>query len=296
MGTVLTQIFLRLGRAREDGLIPDSTFGYFLQQHHDHQYPGKAFLKIEYNHIDAARGGFEAGWGEDTIGRFLSEEETEEVEGISQPATETSFLLRPTALPHGWNVVENGGVGDASSTCYEDGFTHSVTLTKPKVSPLQMRQLTVGVLQQHGVDDLSCHVDLLACMRAGPGQKERGEFAHDLEKRFPYYDDAWFAAEWNTEPNMVNVLQTLKEPWRIRTFTSLLDAPEGGWKVVVTFVAFFGFSGMFSAGFAIGVVYLMSFLDTLFMSVYTLLVLSMVVSLLCIGLRAVLRPWSAAFS
>lgn len=170
MGTVLTQIFLRLGRAREDGLIPDSTFGYFLQQHHDHQYPGKAFLKIEYNHIDAARGGFEAGWGEDTIGRFLSEEETEEVEGISQPATETSLLLHPTALPHGWNVVENGVVSDASSTCYEDGSTH-------------------------GVDDLSCHVDLLACMRAGLGQKELGEFAHDLEKHFPYYDDAWLAAE-----------------------------------------------------------------------------------------------------
>lgn len=228
MGTVLTQIFLRLGRAREDGLLPDSAFGYFLQQHHDHLYPGKAFLKIDYNHVDATRDGFEGGWGEDTIGRFLSEEETEEVEGISQPATETSLLLRPTALPHGWNVVENGGVGDASSTCYEDGFTHSVTLTKPKVSRLQMCQLTVVVLQQHGVDDLSCHVDLLACMRAGPGQKELGEFAHDLEKRFPYYDDAWFAAEWNTEPNMVNVLQTLKEPWRIQTFTSLLYTPGGG--------------------------------------------------------------------
>lgn len=147
----------------------------------------------------------------------------------------------------------------APLACYEDGFTHSVTLIRPKVSPLQRLQLAVGFLQEHGGDDLSYHVDLLACMRAGSGPQERDKFAQHLEKRFPYYDDAWFAAEWNTEPYAADVLQALKGPWHIRTFISLLDTQEmSETKVVLASLAMKDVPSLMSAGLTNLLVYFLN--------------------------------------
>ena len=279
--TVVTQVFRRLARAREDGFIPDSTFGYFFLQRHGRLWPSEAFLDLGVDHVDAALSGFKAGLNDAAIKGSAPEEGAEEVVvaegGTSQLAMEATPLLRSKVLPHGWNAIDSALAQDASLTCYEDGFTHSVTLTKPKVSPLQMRQLTVGFLQRHSNDGLSCHVDLLACMRAGSGPRELSEFAHNVERRFPYYDDAWFAAEWNTEPNVVDVLRTLKGPWRIQTFTSLLNAPETeAWRRAATSVVGIGFVGTFSACLAFAMIYpatLLNIEHSIFMSYYAGLII-----------------------
>ncbi|KAM0421121.1 hypothetical protein ACHAPT_011013 [Fusarium lateritium] len=122
-------------------------------------------------------------------------------------------------LRHGWKAVNTGN----GPECYEDEFTRSVTLTQPRISPIKMRQIKVGFLQ-NGPSTL-CHVDLLSCMRAGTGQDRRRQFEQALESRFPYYDEDWFSSEWNREPNTDDVLKVLKEPWRIQTFTAFLRTP-----------------------------------------------------------------------
>ncbi|KAF5607449.1 hypothetical protein FPANT_865 [Fusarium pseudoanthophilum] len=127
-----------------------------------------------------------------------------------------------SSLPHGWKriSVKRGG---QSLECFEDGFTQSITLEPPKVSLVKQRQVQIGLLQDH--PSLSCHLDLLSCMRAGAGQERRQKFEADLRSRFPDYDEAWYMSEWNTEPNTKDLLGELKEPWRIQTFTAFLETP-----------------------------------------------------------------------
>lgn len=268
MGTVLAQIFRRLGRARERQLIPDSTFQFFFQEQANHLRLGEAFQGLGPRNSAAAINGFETGLLDDTGRRDTPGKVVENVENPNQrnsyqPATETSHLICPASLPHGWNIVESNLTGDRKPTCYEDQFTHSVTLTRPKVSPLQMRQVTVGFLQQKSDEGLSCHVDLLACMRAGTDQKALGELSHNLEERFPYYDDAWLAAEWDKEPNAVDVLEFQREPWRIRTFASFMTAPKvARWRFVVPLRAGYSFAAALSLGLIALVVHSLIFLIT----------------------------------
>ncbi|KAF6815286.1 hypothetical protein CSOJ01_03549 [Colletotrichum sojae] len=259
MGPILAQIFRRLGRARKSRLIPDSTFQYFFHGTANDLQLGDAFRGLGPRNRATAINGFETGLFNDAGRRNTPERVVENIEGTSrrgtyQSATETSRLISPEALPHGWNVVESNLTADRRPTCYEDQFTHSVTLTRPKVSPLQMRQVTVGFLQQKSDEGLSCHVDLLACMRAGTDSKENGELANSLKERFPYYDDAWLTAEWGKEPNTVDVLEFQRAPWRIRTFASSMMAPEvGRWRFVVPL----GAGVCFAAGAPLGVIALL---------------------------------------
>ncbi|KAF5675979.1 serine threonine kinase [Fusarium circinatum] len=145
-----------------------------------------------------------------------------------------------SALPHGWKRISsvNGG---QSFECFEDDFTQSITLERPKMSLVKKRQVQIGLLQQH--PSLSCHLDLLSCMRAGVGQEQRQTFEADLRSRFPDYDEAWYMSEWNTEPNTQDVLGELKEPWRIQTFTTFLDTPGLKHKVVSILVHVSGVLG-----------------------------------------------------
>ncbi|UPK95711.1 hypothetical protein LCI18_006646 [Fusarium solani-melongenae] len=85
-----------------------------------------------------------------------------------------------------------------------------------------MRQIKVGFLQTR----LLCHIDLLACMRAGSSKDKRRQLEQDLENQFPYYDSSWFSTEWAWEPNTNDVLKVLEELWRIQTFTPLLYTPR----------------------------------------------------------------------
>lgn len=246
--TVLNQIFTRLARARENRLIADSTFQYFFRKRNNRLWPGDAFQVLGTDQTNAAIEGFKAGISENGKTRLppvATAEELEEAEQARTPRPPTEFtrLLRSAVLPPGWTAVVSNPTKGASPTCYEDRFTSSATLTRPKISTVNMRQITVGFLQQNGSEGLSCHVDLLACNRAKTDPEDLDELAHNLEERFPYYDDAWLASEWNTEPNVVDVLGLQKEPWRIRTFASYLTVPEvGKWRYAVpllTGVSFF---------------------------------------------------------
>ncbi|RYP46714.1 hypothetical protein DL768_007122 [Monosporascus sp. mg162] len=216
--TVMREIAHRLDSARREHRISESTFKYFVGSRKIDGVPETAESDLtkdrNYTAIKALR-------------QCITENSAFfRLGGHSVAAERDPMLPRhptvSTALPHGWKVIGNRRAGDVS-TCFEDEFTRSVTLTPPKVSPIKMRQVTVGFLQHS--PGLSCHVDLLSCMRAGTGQDKRRKFEQDLKSRFPYYNDAWFTAEWNTEPNTDDVLKALKEPWRIQTFTTFLRTP-----------------------------------------------------------------------
>ncbi|KAK2760422.1 hypothetical protein CKAH01_16516 [Colletotrichum kahawae] len=187
----LKQIFGRLKRAEDEGFISDDTSTYFKRIRNN------GLLQKVLGSMDPS------------------------LAGISPEATETSAMNR---LPDGWTAIKD------KECCYKEGLTQSVTLVKPRVSLLKRRQLTVGFLLNHGEDGTLCHVDLLACMRVGSSQESDVELAQDLEQRFPYYDEAWYVAEWNKEPVVVDVLKSLKDVWRIRTFNSRLRAPRGNFR------------------------------------------------------------------
>ncbi|KAF6820927.1 hypothetical protein CPLU01_12618 [Colletotrichum plurivorum] len=213
--TVLNQIFMRLARARENQLITDSTFQYFFKEHNNRLWPGDAFQVLRTDQENAAIEGFKAGISENGNTRLPPVATAEELDKAEQartpqPPTEFTRLLRSAVLPPGWTAVVNNLTKGASSTCYEDRFTSSATLTRPKISSVNMRQITVGFLQQKSSEGLSCHVDLLACNRAKTDPEDLDELAHNLEERFPFYDDAWLASEWNTEPNVQWKIGALK--------------------------------------------------------------------------------------
>ncbi|KAH8170862.1 protein kinase domain-containing protein [Sarocladium implicatum] len=154
-----------------------------------------------------------------------------------EAAEETSQLLRASAsvLPYGWRRVvsqklnlvsqRTGEPRDTGRSCFEDRFTRSVTLFAPKISPIQTRQVRVGVLS--GDSNQSCHIDLLACERSNISDEAA------LKDRFPMYDDAWYAEEWSMETNTSDVLGLIRQPWGIRNFTVLLPSYQGpGFSVV----------------------------------------------------------------
>ncbi|KAJ4213183.1 hypothetical protein NW759_011027 [Fusarium solani] len=202
--TVMREIIHRLGTAWREGRISVSTFDYFAERAewdlaNDHNYIAKRALT-----------------------QCLAQKRELFNAISSRTMTERDPLLPrhkkdSAPLPTGWKRHTGNRV-----ECFEDKFTRSVTLTQPKISPLNMRQIKVGFLQTR----LLYHVDLLSCMRAGSSQDKRRQFEQDLENRFPYYDSSWFSAEWDKEPNTNDVLKVLEEPWRIQTFTTLLYTPE----------------------------------------------------------------------
>lgn len=201
--TVMREIIHRLDIAWREGRISSSTLDYFA---------GRAEWDLSNLHYYIAKR---------ALAQYLAQKR-ELFNAISSRTTTERDPLLPrdkrdsVTLPTGWKRHRGNRV-----ECFEDKFTRSVTLTQPKISPLNMRQIKVGFLQTR----LLYHVDLLSCMRAGSSQDRRRQFEQDLENRFPYYDSSWFSAEWYKEPNTNDVLKALEEPWRIQTFTTLLYPP-----------------------------------------------------------------------
>ncbi|EEU36739.1 uncharacterized protein NECHADRAFT_86575 [Fusarium vanettenii 77-13-4] len=207
--TVMKEIIHRLGRAYKEGAKRDLA--------KDHNHPAmQALARCMAQKRDL----------------FNSES--------SMAATEREPMLPryqdgSATLPSGWKRHAGTGL-----EFFEDMFTQSVTLIRPEISPLDIRQVKVGFLQNHN----SCHVDLLSCMRVGSSQNKRRQFEQDLENRFPYYDSNWFSSEWEKEPDTKDVLKEIGEPWRIRTFTTFLRTPG----VMDKILAFLRMAGKVLAG------------------------------------------------
>lgn len=225
--TVMNEITKRLLRGRIEGHIRNLTFSYFVHVQIinavPESMPGKAGddLKQAGNKIayDALRRAINGNFLP-----FFRGSDREEIDARPWVVHgQRSSNTGNTGLPLGWSVVRNRQ--PSISTCFEDDFTRSVTLKLPRISPIQLRQLVVGSLRDE--PGLSCHVDLLSCMRAGAGKNEMRSVATALEKRFPYYSNDWFATEWNEEPNNIDILSKFREPLRIQTFTGPLNT--AGW-------------------------------------------------------------------
>jgi serine/threonine protein kinase len=136
---------------------------------------------------------------------------------------ESRPLLAQNPLPLGWKehwYKKHGrrrGGAMGKSCCFEEEFTQSITLTRPKVSLMKIRQVKIGFLDK-GTGDV-CHLDLASCVRPGMGVRNGKVFDRDVSARFPYYDEDWFTTEWNTEASQEDVLKSLREPWRITSFS-----------------------------------------------------------------------------
>ena len=151
-----------------------------------------------------------------------------------QPLLRTGSRRRLLTLPPGWNIFEDSGTPSnfrsalskglrfwsRETTCFEDEFTQSVTITLPKVSLVRRRQVKVGFLNQPGAHS---HVDLLAYHRGANEMSTK----MDMDARFPYYDDSWFMTEWSRLPYDKDVLGELKDAaaWRLPSFSIRVPVP-----------------------------------------------------------------------
>ncbi|CAF3543459.1 unnamed protein product [Fusarium graminearum] len=215
--TIIREIHDCLKASRGKGFISESTFSYFFVTGTTQGFTRARSDCIADGSHTAAR----------ALNQYFSNNSSSYwlPGGLAGSEQVPMLPMQPTAnpeLPHGWKKLGRRWKSRGSEY-YEDEFTHSVTLTAPKVSPVQMRQVQVGFIKHNST--ASCQIDLLSCMRAGAGRDKRDKFEQDLKHRFPYYDDAWYATEWNNEPNVEDVLGSLEETWRIQTFTSLLRTP-----------------------------------------------------------------------
>ncbi|GKU16357.1 cyclic amp receptor 2 [Fusarium langsethiae] len=120
-----------------------------------------------------------------------------------------------STLPHGWKRICSK-IGDQSFECFEDDFTQSITLERPKMSLYKKRQVQIGLLQQH--PSLSCHLDLVSCMRAGVGQEQRQTSDTDLRSRFPDCIPLWMTG-------LVNRLMEASGNPNSKTINVALQAP-----------------------------------------------------------------------
>lgn len=137
-----------------------------------------------------------------------------------QNPDETTSLL---PLPLGWKAFGKPGPA-VQTTCFEETFTQSITLTSPKFSIMKTRQVKIGFLDQG--EGHVCHLDLVSCLRSGTSMVNKTTFDEDMTTRFPSYNDDWFAAEWTTQPSQKDMLASLSEPWRLPTFTMRLLIPQ----------------------------------------------------------------------
>ncbi|KAF5560162.1 hypothetical protein FNAPI_4330 [Fusarium napiforme] len=240
--TIIREIASRLYDSRGRGYISDSTLRYFFGTRTVgvlvQTAEADCMTDKNFTAVKALRQYMPT--SSDRVDSFLPEFETIRLMPGDQATS--------SALPHGWKKIFSRNRGRPFE-CFEDEFTRSVTLEAPRVSLVKMRQIQIGLLQQH--PSLSCHLDLLSCMRAGVGQNQRLSFDVDLKKRFPYFDDDWYASEWNTEPNTQDVLGELKEPWRIQTFTAFLRRP--GFKDKLVSVLVFVSGVLYSTVIVVGV-------------------------------------------
>lgn len=207
---IISEVLRRLADVQKKPCISSSTFRYFVEGRSSGGAmvltPGQAEKDLSREEDEAARNALRSSVANMTEALFA----TPFLDAMERSPLLPAGRTRPeNAVPHGWKVV----AANNGPPCYEDEFTQSVSLRKPRVNPIMMRQVKVGLL--HDVNGLWFHVDLLSCMRAGSAENSQLKLDRELDDRFPRYDDAWFAEEWNREPNTDDILGTIRAPWRI---------------------------------------------------------------------------------
>jgi serine/threonine protein kinase len=132
---------------------------------------------------------------------------------------ERTALLPP---PPGWNALRNAFKSEAPEI-YKEKFTNSLTLTKPEISLIKLRQIEVGYLNMG--KRFTCNLDLTLGMSLGINAN-RENFEQEVTDRFPFYDDRWFDTEWMSERNQGDVLRNLKDDFRLSSFTERIKLPR----------------------------------------------------------------------
>ncbi|RYP48280.1 hypothetical protein DL769_011221 [Monosporascus sp. CRB-8-3] len=126
------------------------------------------------------------------------------------------------SLPLGWKKQHKDQKPRGDGHYYfEDEYTGSITLTKPKVSLIKLKQVKVGFLD--AADGPAAHLDLshytnLRMVMADPHALEQ-----EAQTRFPLHDDAWFAIERETHASHEDVLASIRD---ITSFSERVIIPS----------------------------------------------------------------------
>lgn len=223
---VVSEVFKRLDREEDRAEDERRVSPFTLEYLEEYEYSGTALKGREAEQADDVEEIARL-----TLMQCRSDNTRSSLVVDPDGATERDPLLpecdgSEAPMLQGWKAVPNERKR-SGQPCYEDEFTRSVTLTKPRVSPIAMRQVMVGQLCNPSTDGLLCHVDLLSCMRALENKDEQLKLKKDLQDRFPYFDGVWYAEEWDTEPHTDDVLRRIWMPWRIRTFGQFMFTRTG---------------------------------------------------------------------
>jgi serine/threonine protein kinase len=149
-----------------------------------------------------------------------------EMERCDSP-NETSALLSSNEydikLYPGWKTRAGSGRGSEENEYYEDECTGSITLSKPKVSFIELRQIRMGVLMPNF--GASCLLDLAPYTTKRMNLRDVRAINDATETRFPFYDDGWFMTEWETDRIRTDVLRGLRD---IASFANRIDISNPG--------------------------------------------------------------------
>jgi serine/threonine protein kinase len=132
--------------------------------------------------------------------------------GHSEEPTESTPLTRaePEALPPGWKKRTWSGWGVLKPVSYyEDEYTRSITLTRPKKSILLLHQIQIG--HSDPSRGVSCTLDLAPYTMSRVDIQPLGSAHQKAETRFPVYDDDWFAMEQDMEVSHEDVLGKIRD-------------------------------------------------------------------------------------
>ena len=140
--------------------------------------------------------------------------------------------------PPGWKSHAKDGP-------YEESLTQSVTFRRPSFNPAYLSRIRIGYLgdgisngegseietgtTSAGTDgktaNMASHVvDVTGFLRHDMSWEEHKAFEARLERRFPYYDDGWFATEHEHESLTDDVLKELHDLWSITSFTKRVSS------------------------------------------------------------------------
>ncbi|KAJ2893572.1 hypothetical protein MKZ38_008444 [Zalerion maritima] len=228
---VAEQISQRFERAKQDNNLSPATVEYMQSYDETNgQLTDMAVQTMQEHGLAMPSGGKPPSYFQ----RLLSR---------SSSVAEHQPLLDSVILPQGWTVFQvaekksawllsffSGLARNTKQTvCYEDQFTRSVTMRLPRVSLINRHQVKIGFLNR-GPGAL-CYMDLLDCHGRERGRMTMRQLQESLNSRFPYYNDEWFAAEWNRDHPVRDVLGELKgEPWRLPSFAIRVPVPD--WDVM----------------------------------------------------------------
>lgn len=158
---------------------------------------------------------------------ILLSRKTSQTDNPQSAPSETTSLLGN--LPPGWEHLGKS-CRVTGPALYEEDFTNSITLHRPKIGLMRLREIEIGFLDLGQVS----HLDLDSYLQPGAGTMSRKNFASDLTSRFPSYNEDWFETEWTTEHARADILGAIREPWRLPSFSVRVPVPEldvGEWLV-----------------------------------------------------------------